>query len=57
MSNLFYESLGRVTWIVAKRKARAAITPHKPRSKKGWVGATLLVGGVAIATAAAVSRK
>jgi hypothetical protein len=57
MSNVFYESLGRVTWFVAKRKVRAAITPHQPRTKKGWFGATLLVTGVAIIGATVLSRK
>ena len=57
MGNIFYETLGRVTWFAAKRKVRQTITPHPPRSKKGWVGAALLVSGVAIVGAAALSRK
>ncbi|MBJ7459533.1 MAG: hypothetical protein JHD02_10130 [Thermoleophilaceae bacterium] len=50
MSNLAYETLGRVTWTVGKRRVGHALTPRKPRR----VRRILLIGsGVAVGVVAA----
>ncbi|MGK2878067.1 MAG: hypothetical protein ACSLFF_05770 [Solirubrobacterales bacterium] len=46
MSNLAYETLGRVTWIVGKRKVKHALVPTKPRRARRIL---LIVSGVVVA--------
>lgn len=45
MSNLAYETLGRVTWAVGKRKVRSYFVPKKKSRGKR---AVLLLGAVAL---------
>lgn len=54
MSNLFYESLGRVTWAVGKRRVRKALTPQ--RSRKSLVVGTAVVAVAVIAAGAVFAR-
>jgi hypothetical protein len=53
MSNLAYETLGRVTWAVGKRKARSYFVAKKPsRAKRAVLVLGLVVVGVVVAGAA-----
>jgi hypothetical protein len=56
MSNLAYETLGRVTWAVGKRKVRNYLAPAKPKKKSRGKRAVLVLGvfvvGVIVAGAA-----
>ena len=53
MSNLAYETLGRVTWAVGKHKARSYFVPKKPsRGKRAVLVLGLVVVGVVVAGAA-----
>lgn len=54
MSNIFYESLGRVTWAVGKRKVRKALTPQ--RSRKSLFVATAVVAVAVVAAGAVLAR-
>lgn len=45
MSNIAYETLGRVTWAVGKRKVRSAFVPKKKSRGKR---AVLVIGAVAL---------
>lgn len=54
MGNIFYESIGRVTWAVGKHKVKRAITPSK--SHKRAVLAITVIGAAAIATGAILAR-
>lgn len=54
MGNIFYESLGRVTWAVGKRKVRQAITPSKSH-KRAYLAISVVAIG-AIATGAVLAR-
>lgn len=47
MGNIFYESLGRVTWAVGKRKARQAITPSKSHKRTFLAISLVAIGAVA----------
>ena len=46
MSNVFYESLGRVTWAVGKRQVRRKLTPSKSHKKAYSALVVLAVGAV-----------
>lgn len=53
MSNIAYETLGRVTWAVGKRKARSYFVPAKgTRVKRGFIVLGVVAVGVVIAAAA-----
>lgn len=53
MSNIAYETLGRVTWAVGKRKVRSYFVPAKAhRVKRGFIVLGLVVIGVVVAGAA-----
>lgn len=53
MSNIAYETLGRVTWAVGKRKARSYVVPAKGhRMKRGFIILGVVAVGVIVAGAA-----
>ncbi|MGH2958034.1 MAG: hypothetical protein ACRDKE_00395 [Solirubrobacterales bacterium] len=53
MSNLAYETLGRVTWAVGKHKAKSYVVPKKRhRGKRAVLVLGLVVVGVIAAGAA-----
>lgn len=53
MSNIAYETLGRVTWAVGKRKARSYFVPTKGyRVKRGLIVLGVVAVGVVVAGAA-----
>lgn len=54
MGNIFYESIGRVTWAVGKHKVKRAITPSKSH-KRAFLAITV-IGAAAIATGAILAR-
>lgn len=54
MSNIFYESLGRVTWAVGKRKVRNALIPQ--RSRKSLVVGTAVIAVAVIVGGAVLAR-
>lgn len=54
MPRIFYESLGRITWAVGKRKAKQALTPQ--RSRKSLLVATTVVAVGAVAAGAILAR-
>lgn len=47
MGNIFYESLGRVTWAVGKRRVKQAITPSKSHKRTFLAISVIAVGAVA----------
>lgn len=53
MSNIAYETLGRVTWAVGKRKARSYFVPAKGhRIKRGFIVLGVVAIGIVVAGAA-----
>jgi hypothetical protein len=53
MSNIAYETLGRVTWAVGKRKVRGYFIPAKGhRVKRGFIVFSVVAVGVVVAGAA-----
>ncbi|MBJ7353663.1 MAG: hypothetical protein JHC98_02465 [Thermoleophilaceae bacterium] len=53
MSNIAYETLGRVTWAVGKRQVRSALMPkRKSRGKRAVLVLGVVVLGVIVAGAA-----
>lgn len=53
MSNIAYETLGRVTWAVGKRKVRNYFVPAKGhRVKRGFIVLGVVAVGVVVAGAA-----
>ena len=53
MSNIAYETLGRVTWAYGKRRARNYLTPTKGhRVKRGFIVFSVVAVGVVVAGAA-----
>lgn len=53
MGNIFYETLGRVTWSVGKRKVKRAITPSRSRKNFfaviGVAAVAAVIGGAILA--------
>lgn len=54
MGNIFYESLGRVTWAVGKHKVKRAIAPSKSH-KRTFLAITVIAVG-AVAAGAVLAR-
>lgn len=53
MSNIAYETLGRLTWAVGKRKARSYFVPAKGhRVKRGFIVLGVVAVGIVVAGAA-----
>ena len=53
MSNIAYETLGRVTWAFGKRRVRSYFVPAKGhRLKRGFVVFGVVAAGVVVAAAA-----
>lgn len=50
MGNVFYESLGRVTWAVGKYRVKRAITPSKSH-KRAFVAVSVVTVGAVVAGA------
>ena len=46
MGNVFYETLGRVTWAVGKRKVKQAITPEKSHRRALLAVTAVALGAV-----------
>jgi hypothetical protein len=53
MSNIAYETLGRVTWAIGKRKVRNYFVPAKShRVRRGLIVVSVVAVGVVVAGAA-----